>query len=81
MICAATRAEALGQLAGFVPRAALYARDRNHVREGHGGVSRLSAAIRHRLLTEDEVAEAVLGAHSFPRVEKFVQEVYWRRYW
>jgi deoxyribodipyrimidine photo-lyase len=81
MVCPATRAEALAQLAEFVPKAPVYARDRNHVRPGHLGVSRLSPAIRHRLISEDEVASAVLGAHSFSKVEKFVQEVYWRRYW
>ncbi|TAE78268.1 MAG: hypothetical protein EAZ65_05015 [Verrucomicrobia bacterium] len=81
MICPATRDEALTQLADFVPRAPLYARDRNHVIPGHPAVSRLSPAIRHRLVTEDEVAAAVLAVHSPDRVEKFVQEVYWRRYW
>jgi deoxyribodipyrimidine photo-lyase len=81
MICPATRSEALAQLASFVPKVSLYARDRNAVRTGHPGVSRLSPAIRHRLLTEDEVATAVLAVHPFSRVEKFVQEIYWRRYW
>lgn len=81
MIHPATRDAALAQLADFVPRAALYARDRNHVAPGHPAVSRLSPAIRHRLIGEDEVAAAVLAAHSPGRVEKFVQEVYWRRYW
>jgi deoxyribodipyrimidine photo-lyase len=81
MICPATRAAALAQLADFIPRAALYARDRNRVAPGHPAVSRLSPAIRHRLITEDEVAAAVLAIHPPGRVEKFVQEVYWRRYW
>ncbi|MFU8894267.1 MAG: FAD-binding domain-containing protein [Luteolibacter sp.] len=47
----------------------------------HPAVSRLSPLLRHRLLLEHEVAEAVVAAHGFGRVEKFVQEVYWRRYW
>jgi deoxyribodipyrimidine photo-lyase len=81
MIHPASRDAALAQLADFVPRAVLYARDRNHVVPGHPAVSRLSPAIRHRLLSEDEVAAAVLAVHSPGRVEKFVQEVYWRRYW
>jgi deoxyribodipyrimidine photo-lyase len=81
MICPSSRAAALEQLADFLPKAPLYARDRNHVRPGHTAVSRLSPAIRHRLISEDEVAAAVLGKHSPGRVEKFVQEVYWRRYW
>ncbi len=81
MICPSSRAAALDQLAAFLPKAPLYARDRNHVRPGHPAVSRLSPAIRHRLISEDEVAAAILGKHAAGRVEKFVQEVYWRRYW
>lgn len=81
MICPSSRAAALDQLAAFLPKAPLYARDRNHVHPGHAAVSRLSPAIRHRLISEDEVAAAVLGKHAAGRVGKFVQEVYWRRYW
>jgi len=51
------------------------------VQAGHGNVSRLSAALRHRLISEEEVVTAVLAAHRFPAVEKFVQEVVWRTYW
>jgi hypothetical protein len=81
MICNPSRTAALGQLDEFIPIAGLYARDRNHVKARHASVSRLSPAIRHRLISEDEVAAAVLRVHPFNRVEKFVQEVYWRRYW
>ncbi len=76
-----TRAGALKQLAAFVPRAGRYRDERNHVRAGHDNVSRLSPAIRHRLLTEEEVAAAPLERHAAASVEKFTQEVYWRRYW
>lgn len=48
---------------------------------GHGNVSGLSAAIRHRLVTEEEVARRTLERHPFRAVEKFVQEVCWRSYW
>ena len=61
--------------------AAAYARTRNFVQPGHGNVSRLSAALRHRLIAEEEVMAAVLDAHRVPAVEKFVQEVVWRTYW
>lgn len=81
MICDPSRAASLGQLDRFVSVAGLYARDRNEVKPEHSSVSRLSPAIRHRLITEEEVAAAALHAHPFGRVEKFVQEVYWRRYW
>ena len=81
MICPPSRTATLGQLDKFLPIAGLYARDRNHVKPGHSSVSRLSPAIRHRLITEEEVVAAVLQFHPFGRVEKFIQEVYWRRYW
>ncbi|NQX00561.1 hypothetical protein HQ447_07855 [bacterium] len=81
MICPSSRAGALAQLEEFLPVAGLYARDRNQVNPGHPSVSLLSPAIRHRLLSEQEVVSAVLGVYPFGRVEKFVQEVYWRRYW
>ncbi len=81
MICPPTRASALAQLDEFIAVARLYARDRNHVKPAHPAVSKLAPAIRHRLISEEEVASIVLQAHSFGRVEKFIQEVYWRRYW
>jgi len=37
--------------------------------------------VRHRLVTEREVVEAVLQEHSVEAASKFVQEVYWRTYW
>ena len=78
----ASRQAALQRLAEFVQSgAADYARTRNFVKSGHGNVSRLSAALRHRLISEEEVVAAVLAKHRFPAVEKFVQEVLWRTYW
>ena len=80
----ATRTAALERLSRFVPHAgADYARMRNHDfgAGGHRHVSTLSPYLRHRLLTETEVLEAVLGRHSPQAAEKFVQEVYWRSYW
>jgi deoxyribodipyrimidine photo-lyase len=81
MICPSERVAALEKLVEFLPRVGAYARDRNAVVPGHAAVSRLSPAIRHRLLTESEVSERVLQGAALGRVEKFVQEVYWRRYW
>ncbi|NNC90428.1 MAG: hypothetical protein HKN82_18385 [Akkermansiaceae bacterium] len=76
-----SRAGALERLREFVPRAGRYARDRNKVLPGHPNVSRLSPAIRHRLITEAECAAAPLERYAPSTVEKFTQEVYWRRYW
>ncbi|MDA0768256.1 MAG: hypothetical protein O3A92_15715, partial [Verrucomicrobia bacterium] len=78
---AATRAGALRQLEAFVPRSGRYSRDRNHVLPGHSNVSRISPAIRHGLLDIDECIAAVLTRYAPSTVEKFVQELLWRRYW
>lgn len=77
----ATRADALALLRDFLPRIPDYAGNRNHAGPSGTGVSGLSAAITHRLITEREVVGEVLSAHPFPKAEKFVQEVLWRRYW
>ena len=78
---AATRKGALAQLEAFVPLAGRYARDRNHVISSHTNVSKLSPAIRHRLILESECATAPLRRYAASTVEKFTQEVYWRCYW
>ena len=77
----ATRQSALQRLDDFLAEAPLYAARRNHVVSGHPQVSRLSAAIRHRLITEAEVVGAALQKYPFRLVEKFLQEVLWRGYW
>ena len=78
----ATRPEALRALGDFVNGPMLrYARLRSHMVEGHPHVSRLSAALTHRLITEEEVLRVVLQAHKPAAVEKFLQEVVWRSYW
>lgn len=77
-----TRVEALSRLSGFVLKAARdYASLRNYDLPGHPHVSQLSPYIRHRVITESEVCEAVLGRFSERRAEKFIQEVCWRTYW
>lgn len=76
-----TRAEALARLREFLPSVARYTAERNYAVAGHPHVSRLSPAVRYRLVSEAEILDAVLAAHAFPAVEKFVQEVVWRTYW
>jgi deoxyribodipyrimidine photo-lyase len=76
-----TRAEALARLDAFLPRAGAYAARRNFVEPGHGNVSRLSPATRSRLLLEREIVAAARAVHDPAAVEKFEQEVAWRRYW
>jgi deoxyribodipyrimidine photo-lyase len=76
-----TRAAALARLEEFLPAAGRYAAERNYVRPGHDNISRLSPWVQKRLLLESEIVAAARGQWSFPAVEKFVQEVYWRTYW
>lgn len=77
------RAAGLNRLAVFVPAAGRhYADGRNsdHGPDKRNNVSGLSPYLRHRLVLESEVLEAVLGRHSLAASEKFVQEVLWRTY-
>ena len=79
-----TRASALARLDDFVSdAAAAYGARRNLVDPSgsHAAVSRLSAALRRRLISEEEVVRAVLAAHPFKQVEQFIAEVFWRTYW
>jgi deoxyribodipyrimidine photo-lyase len=75
---------ALEKLSTFVPKAARdYTAQRNYDRGPghHDNVSTLSPYIRHRVLTEADVLDAVLRRYSLSSAEKFVQEVFWRTYW
>ncbi len=44
-------------------------------------VSCLSPYITHRLISEYETAKKVLAKHSFQKVDKYIQEIFWRVYW
>ena len=80
----ARRQSGLDRLSDFLPRAGRqYARERNHDHGPgrHDNVSGLSPWLRYRLITEQEVAAAVLAQHSASDAEKFIQEVCWRTYW
>jgi deoxyribodipyrimidine photo-lyase len=83
-IWAPTRLDGLQRLAAFVPfagRAYASKRSYDYGIGRHENVSTLSPYIRHRLITEYEVASAVLQAHSSSAADKFIQEVCWRTYW
>ena len=79
-----SREAGLDRLHDFVPHAGkAYAAKRN-ADSGPGrkdGVSMLSPYIRHRLVSEYEVAESVLTKWAPSTAEKFIQEVFWRTYW
>lgn len=78
-----TRAAGLERLAAFLPQAGrAYAKGRNQY--GAAGsrqaVSGLSPWLRHRLVTENEVLEAVLREHTRNEASKFIEELFWRGY-
>ncbi len=77
-----TRAAGAARLDAFLPQAGKdYAARRNSDVPGQVTVSRLSPWLRHRILTEAEVIEAVRARHDDRDCIKFVQEVLWRCYW
>lgn len=76
-----TRRSALEKLDGFLPKAKEYHSRRNFVIPGHGNVSQLSPALRHRLLTEYEVLERLWDRYEPGAAETFEKEVWWRVYW
>lgn len=64
-----------------MPRLSSYGTQRNFVDRDHTTVSTLSPWMNKGLLAESELAHDALAQHPFSQVEKFLQEVYWRRYW
>lgn len=65
-----------------MPRAWLYEERRSYVEPpAHENVSGLSPWLQKRLLLEEEVVAAARAWWGFRRVEKFIEEAYWRAYW
>ena len=82
-VCSGSREEALVLLAAFLPKAgASYTRNRNFdLGAGqHKHVSQLSAYIKRRIITEEDVLKKVLSAHSLNEAGKFIDEIFWRTY-
>ena len=78
-----TRQSGIERLHRFLPNAGgKYARDRNSDfgPSDRSNISLLSGHIRHRLLLETEVLDAVLARFAPSTAEKFIQEVFWRGY-
>ena len=44
-------------------------------------ISCLSPYITHRLISEYEVVKKVLSKYPYQKVDKFIQEIFWRVYW
>lgn len=79
-----TRADALRRLAGFAPgmgKAYAAGRNTDHGPGQAGAVSALSPAVRHRLVTEEELVGTALARHGAAGADRFIQEVFWRTYW
>ena len=49
--------------------------------EKRNNVSCLSPFITHRLILEQEIIKRSLHFYPFAKIEKFIQEIYWRTYW
>ena len=84
MIFKTTRKEALLDLEIYVNKEIInYSTQRNFDfgPDNRKNVSCLSPYISHRLITEYEVAKKVLSKFPYQKVEKYIQEIFWRVYW
>jgi deoxyribodipyrimidine photo-lyase len=79
-----SRNAALLRLAEFIPGAGqnyAFGRNTDPGPAQPSAVSKLSPYLRYRMITEQEVVQAVLEQHSLAAAEKFIQEILWRTYW
>jgi deoxyribodipyrimidine photo-lyase len=79
-----SREAARKRLEGFIANAGRAYQTHRNADRGvgrHVNVSVLSPYLRHRMIEETEVLEAVLAEHSESAAFKFIQEVFWRGYW
>jgi len=84
MIFKTTREEALQDLENYINKDILDYSTQRNFDFGLGkrtNVSCLSPYISHRLITEYEVAKKVLSKFPYQKVEKYIQEIFWRVYW
>jgi hypothetical protein len=49
--------------------------------KNRNNISLLSPYISHRVLFEFDIVKSILKKYPYVRVEKFVQEIFWRVYW
>ena len=84
MIFKTTREGALQDLENYINKDIVnYSTQRNFDfgPSNRKNVSCLSPYITHRLITEYEVAKKVLSKFPYQKVEKYIQEIFWRVYW
>ena len=77
--------EAQALLLKYLPKtSSYYSSKRNYSYDFENKVhstSLLSPYIRYRLISEEDIIKKVLAIHPFLKVEKFIQEIFWRTYW
>ncbi len=79
-----SRSEALEKLKKFIEKDISNYNTKRNFDFGvanRSNVSCLSPYLTHRLITEYETAKLVLKKYPFQRVDKFIQEIFWRVYW
>jgi len=79
-----SRKEALDVLENYLEKdISIYTAQRNfdYGPQNRKNISCLSPYITHRLISEYEVAKKVLSKYPYQKVEKFIQEIFWRVYW
>jgi len=79
-----SKKEALDVLENYLDKNIInYATQRNFDfgPQNRKNISCLSPYITHRLISEYEVAKKVLSKYPYRKVEKFIQEIFWRVYW
>ncbi len=79
-----SRESALAELDNFTNNEITnYNRTRNfdYGPENRKNVSMLSPYLTHRLITEYETIKKVLRKFPYQKVEKYIQEIFWRVYW
>ena len=84
MIFKTTREEALQDLENYINKEIVNYSTQRNFDFGPGkrnNVSCLSPYISHRLITEYEVTKKVLSKFPYQKVEKYIQEIFWRVYW
>ena len=84
MIFKTTREEALRDLENYINKKIVNYSTQRNFDFGPGkrkNVSCLSPYISHRLITEYEVVKKVLSKFPYQKVEKYIQEIFWRVYW
>ena len=84
MIFKTTREEALQDLENYINKEIVNYSTQRNFDFGPGkrkNISCLSPYISHRLITEYEVVKKVLSKFPYQKVEKYIQEIFWRVYW